>query len=140
MVQAGGDRTPNPLGQGLAFPLRVSVQGGLQLSARERNLEDSIRIILGTSVGERIYRSDFGCRLSELVFAPLNTQTLLLIRLYVQEALVKWEPRIELQEVRTVPDPVRGRVDISILYRPKSGHDSRSLVYPFYLLPPGEVS
>ncbi|MDA0672954.1 MAG: GPW/gp25 family protein [Cyanobacteria bacterium] len=137
---AGGDGAQNHLGQGVAFPLRVSVQGGLQLSARERNLEDSIRIILGTSLGERIYRPDFGCRLSELVFAPLNTQTLLLIRLYVEEALVKWEPRIEVDAVRTDPDPVRGRVDIEILYHPKTSHDSRSLVYPFYLLPPGEVA
>jgi phage baseplate assembly protein W len=141
MASAGDDiKSKSHLGQGVAFPLRVSVQGGLQLSAQEQNLEDSIRIILGTSLGERIYRPDFGCRLSELVFAPLNTQTLLMIRLYVEEALVKWEPRIEVDAVRTDPDPVRGRVDIEILYHPKDSHDSRSLVYPFYLLPPGEES
>jgi phage baseplate assembly protein W len=141
MVNGSDDRARTDyLGQGIAFPLRVSMQGGLQLSAQGQNLEDSIRIILGTSLGERIYRPDFGCRLSELVFAPLNTQTLLLIRLYVEEALIKWEPRIEVEAVRTEPDPVRGRVDITILYHPKASHDSRSLVYPFYLLPPGEVS
>ncbi|MFE4106147.1 GPW/gp25 family protein [Almyronema epifaneia] len=127
------------LGQGLSFPLQVSVQGGLQLNATYRNIEDSIGIILRTSLGERIYRPDFGSRLSELVFAPLNTQTLLLIRLYVEEALKKWEPRIVLDGVLTEPDPLNGRVDITIEYHPKGHHDSRSLVYPFYLLPPGEV-
>lgn len=56
MASAGGDiKSKSHLGQGVAFPLRVSVQGGLQLSAQERNLEDSIRIILGISLGERIY-------------------------------------------------------------------------------------
>ncbi len=139
MVDDGRDRPLDHLGQGIAFPLGVTVQGGLKLSATERNLEDSIRIILGTSLGERIYRPDFGCRLSELVFAPLNTQTLLLIRLYVEEALIKWEPRITVLEVRADPDPVRGRADIEIHYRPKASHDSRSLVYPFYLLPPSEA-
>ncbi|NJN20542.1 MAG: GPW/gp25 family protein [Leptolyngbya sp. RL_3_1] len=140
VVDAGRDRPLDHLGQGIAFPLGVTVQGGLKLSATERNLEDSIRIILGTSLGERIYRPDFGCRLSELVFAPLNTQTLLLIRLYVEEALIKWEPRITVLEVRTAPDPIRGRADIEIHYQPKASHDSRSLVYPFYLLPPSEAS
>ena len=85
-----------------------------------------------------MYRPEFGSRLSELTFAPLNTQTLLLIRLYVQEALEMWEPRIEIDEVSTDPDPVRGRVDIIIEYHPKDSHDNRSLVYPFFLVPGGE--
>ncbi|NEQ30528.1 MAG: GPW/gp25 family protein [Leptolyngbya sp. SIO4C5] len=134
--------SPSPhtyLGQGFSFPMQVGVQGGLQLNAAHRNIEDSIGIILRTNMGERIYRPDFGSRLSELVFAPLNTQTLLLIRLYVEEALKKWEPRIVLDAVRTDPDPMSGRVDIVIEYHPKGHHDSRSLVYPFYLLPPGEA-
>lgn len=130
--------TDDYLGQGLGFPLRINVQGGVQLTVAERNIEDSIAIILRTVPGERVYRPDFGCRLSELVFAPLNTETLLLVRLYVEEALERWEPRIYLEAVETNPDPVRGRVDIIIRYTPKDDYDTRSLVYPFYLLPPAE--
>jgi len=124
------------LGQGVSFPLRTSVQGGLQLSARGENLAESIQIILKTRIGERVYRPDFGCRLSELTFAPMNTETLLLIRLHVQEALEKWEPRIVLEQVLADPDPMRGRVDIVIHYRPKDSHHRHSLVYPFYLMSP----
>lgn len=130
-----GTNYPSHLGQGIAFPLRVNVQGSLQLSATTRSLEESIQIILRTQLGERVYRPDFGSRLAELTFAPMNTQTLLMLRLHVQEALEKWEPRIVLDEVRTDPDPMKGRVDIAIVYHPKDTHDSRSLVYPFYLLP-----
>jgi phage baseplate assembly protein W len=118
--------------------LRVNVQGSIPLSSEERNIEESIWIILRTDLGERVYRPNFGSRLSELVFAPMNTQTLLLIRLYVQEALEMWEPRIEIDEVRTDPDPVRGRVDIIIQFHSKENYDSRSLVYPFYVLPAGQ--
>jgi hypothetical protein len=32
-----------------------------------------------------------------------------------------------------LPDPIRGRVDIEIIYQPKNSLDTRSLVYPFYL-------
>lgn len=124
------------LGTGWTFPLQVNLQGGIQLSAAARSVEEAIWIILRTDLGERVYRPNFGSRLSELVFAPLNNQTLLLLRLYVEEALEMWEPRIILEEVVTDPDPVRGRVDISIIYRLKDGYDTRSLVYPFYLSPP----
>ncbi|WP_404786865.1 GPW/gp25 family protein [Altericista sp. CCNU0014] len=123
------------LGRGLAFPLRVNVQGRVQLSETILNIEESIQIVLRTQLGERVYRPDFGSRLSELVFAPMNAQTLLLLRLHVQEALTQWEPRIVLEDVRTEPDPGQGCVDIVVDYRPKDSHDSRSLVYPFYLLP-----
>lgn len=125
------------IGAGFAAPLRVSVQGGIQLSSDAPNLEESILIILRTSLGERVYRPNFGCRLAELVFEPLNTQTLLLIRLYIEEALKMWEPRIILRQVRTDPYP-SGRVDIEIIYQPKNSYDLRSLVYPFYLSSAGE--
>ncbi len=134
MQQPSQDRQKAHLGAGWASPLQVSVQGNIQLSSAERNIEESIWLILRTDLGERVYRPNFGSRLSELAFAPMNTQTLLLARLYVQEALEMWEPRIVVDAVRADPDPVRGRVDIIIDYHPKDSHDSRSLVYPFYLL------
>jgi uncharacterized protein len=126
---------PDYIGSGLAFPLRLNVQGGIQTSAATPNLEESMIIILRTDLGERVYRPDFGSRLSELVYEPLNTQTLLLIRLYVEEALEMWEPRIILKAVRTDPDPIRGKVSIIIEYQPKNSLEIRSLVYPFYLAP-----
>jgi len=134
MLEDFDDRIPDLIGSGFAFPLRVNVQGSIQLSSAAPNIEESIVIILRTGLGERVYRPDFGCRLTELVFEPLNIQTLLMIRLYVEEALETWEPRIDLIEVRTDPDPIRGKVEIEIVYQPKDSPDSRSLVYPFYLL------
>ncbi|MFB2982341.1 GPW/gp25 family protein [Microseira sp. BLCC-F43] len=129
------DQQEDYIGAGLAFPIQVNVQGGIQLSASTPNIEESIIIILRTDLGERVYRPNFGSRLSELVFEPMNVQTLMLIRLYVEEALEMWEPRIILKEVRADPDPIRGKVDIEIVYQPKNSPDTRSLVYPFYLAP-----
>jgi hypothetical protein len=122
------------LGTGLSFPLQTNVQGGLKLSAEAQKVKESIWLILRTDLGERVYRPDFGCRLSELAFAPLNNDTLLRIRIYVLEALQKWEPRIEVDEVRADPDTIAGRVNIIIDYRLKSHPDPYSFVYPFYLV------
>lgn len=126
---------PDHLGMGWSFPLQTNLQGKLELSADVRNVEESIRLILKTRLGERVCRPDFGCRLSELVFAPMTTQTLLLIRVYIEEALEQWEPRILLEGVYTEPDPLKGHVAVRIDYRLRDRHDSRSLIYPFYLTP-----
>ncbi len=126
------------LGRGWAFPLQLNVQGGIQFSSDSEKVRESIWIILRTSPGERLYRPNFGCRLSELAFAPLNSDTLLQIRIYVTEALEVWEPRITLHNVRTEPDPVRGRVDIIIKYKLKDYPDLYSFVYPFYLVSSAE--
>jgi uncharacterized protein len=123
------------LGQGLTFPLNVNIQGSVQLSPKTINIEESIGTILRTHLGERVYRPDFGSRLGDLVFAPMNTQTLLLARLYTQEAIEKWEPRIVVDAVHAEPDPVRGRLDLIIEYHPRNSHEQRSMVYPFYLTP-----
>ncbi|NJO60866.1 MAG: GPW/gp25 family protein [Richelia sp. RM2_1_2] len=122
------------LGKGWSFPLRMSLQGGMQLSSEDKKVEESIWIILRTGIGERLYRPSFGSRLSELAFAPLNSETLLLIRIYVLEALEVWEPRIIINDVLTEPDPIEGKVKIIINYRLKNRPDIHSFVYPFYLL------
>jgi uncharacterized protein len=124
------------IGRGLSFPLRVNVQGELKTDGGDRNLEESIATILNTKLGERVYRPNFGSRLSDLTFAPMNPQTILLARIYVEEALNRWEPRIKVTGVYAEPDPIRGRLDLKILYEIKESHDRRSMVYPFYLLPP----
>ena len=121
------------LGQGFAFPLRISQQGGVALSAGEQSVRESIWLILLTEPGERLYRPDFGCRLAELAFAPINAETLALMRIWVQEALEQWEPRIEIEKVLAKPRAKQGVVLILIKYRLRKTYESRSLVYPFYL-------
>jgi hypothetical protein len=122
------------LGQGLAFPLQISPTGGLALAKGERDIQQAIGIILGTAPGERVMRPEFGCRAWELVFAPRNAATRSLMVHHVQQALGRWEPRIQVQEVRVLDDPDHGgALLVHIDYRVKATHDERSIVYPFYL-------
>ena len=121
------------LGQGLAFPLSTNQQGGLALSAEGQSVRESIWLILLTEPGERLYRPEFGCRLSELAFAPINAEILMLMRIWVKEALEQWEPRIELEDVLARPDTNQGLVYLIINYRLRTTYVRQSLVYPFYL-------
>ena len=54
---------------------------------------------------------------------------------YVQEALTRWEPRIQVQavEVSFGSDETDGAVFVEINYVIKESHDTRSIVYPFFL-------
>ena len=102
----------------------------------EQEIEEAIRIILATSPGQRVMRPEFGCRLQEIVFAPNNGQTAALAERYVRQALARWEPRIQVEEVRAEADRAnRALLLIQVRYTIKSSHASRSLVYPFYLIP-----
>jgi uncharacterized protein len=134
MANLINEQSQKYLGTGLSFPLQSNVQGGLKLCSEAQKVKESIWLILRTDLGERLYRPNFGCRLSELAFAPLNNDTLLRMRLYILEALQTWEPRIEIDEVRADADAAAGRVNIVIDYRLKSYPDAYSFVYPFYLV------
>jgi phage baseplate assembly protein W len=130
------DLNKDNLGVGWTFPLQVDGRGGISLSRYEKDIEESIRIILGTAKGERRMRPLFGCDIHKIVFAPNNATSWGLAAHYVEEALGWWEPRIEVMEIDPQPDPEdRGRLIINIKYRIKTTNDERNLVYPFYLIP-----
>jgi uncharacterized protein len=125
------------IGRGWGFHVGVDATGGIRLAQDEPEIEESISIIIGTSPGERVMRPAFGCRIHELVFAPNNAETVGLARHYVQEALGMWEPRIEVESVDVSLDPIevdRGRLNIAVEYTIRGTKDSRSLVFPFYLI------
>ena len=79
-------------------------------------------------------RPEFGCRIYELV-GEANTATLRgMVREKVREALVRWEPRIDVLDVRVEsPEEQRNRLDICIEYRIRANNAFFNLVYPFYL-------
>jgi phage baseplate assembly protein W len=116
----------------------VNARGVVALTNERSELEQAIGIILSTPVGTRVMRPRFGSRLHELLFAPINVQTIAQARRYVEEALGMWEPRIQVTSVDVLPDPQdKGGacLRIEIHYEVKATHDPRSLVHPFYLIP-----
>jgi Bacteriophage baseplate protein W len=141
MATANGTRTSTEsdfIGSGWSFPLRVNARGGIALSHREQDVNEAIRLILSTPIGERRMRPRFGCGVHDLTFATNDPATHGLIRYHVVQALTLWEPRIELREggvrVRVDTDePARVLVEIEYVLR--ANNERRNLVYPFYLIP-----
>jgi phage baseplate assembly protein W len=123
------------LGIGWAFPPQLEVTGTPLLVAYEEDIRQSIMIIMGTEPGERIMRPDFGAGLGRFVFEPVNTTTMALVQTRVHEALVDWEPRIEVVNVKVTTDlNERNLLLIDMSYRIRATNTLHNLVFPFYLL------
>jgi phage baseplate assembly protein W len=124
------------IGTGWAFPIRLGPDGGIAMVRRERELEEAMRIILGTYPGERPMRPAFGSKLRDFVFAGIDTSTMSLLSTEVQGALARWEPRADVTNVKITRDPAEAStVYIDIEYKPKDSSDRRNLVFPFYTIP-----
>jgi|SRR3954447_11368985 phage baseplate assembly protein W len=122
------------LGSGWSFPVEPDGKGALNYQHDEAKIQQSILILLGTAQGERVMRPEFGSRLRDLVFAPLSSSTRSLVAKAITDALIKWEPRVDLLSVRSddqLSDPAT--LVVNIEYRVRATNSVFNLVYPFYL-------
>ncbi|HEU4731748.1 MAG TPA: GPW/gp25 family protein [Kofleriaceae bacterium] len=122
------------LGKGLRFPVSINLNGGVSSSQYEENVRQSLFIILGTAPGERVTRPGFGCRIHDLMFAPNNPMTAARAEVYCEEAIYKFEPRVQKVSCTAQVNPDEpNRLDIRIEYVIAGRNDRRNLVFPFYL-------
>jgi phage baseplate assembly protein W len=126
---------PKPfLGTGLAFPPAVEPADGTLARARyEESVRQSIWIVLGTAKGERVMRPDFGCGIHDLVFANTTAATSGRIAEEVHDALLRFEPRIDVLDVQVAAEGAGEVLMISIDYEVRATNTVFNLVYPFYL-------
>src|SRR5258705_503778 len=116
------------LGKGLQSPLRVNDRGGLAIVQYEEKVRQSIITILSTVKGERVMRPEFGCDLHAYVFATVDATTLTLIKSAVREALVRWEPRIEVNDVSVTTEGLReNQLRIAMTYTIRATNFSTNL-------------
>ena len=124
------------IGQGWAFPIRTNAAGQIALVSEMQELEEAIRLILGTAYGERPMRPEFGCGIHDLIFSSVDSGTAARVASEVRASLARWEPRIEVLGIDVAPDPAnQGLMFIDIRYTPATANDPRNLVFPFYVIP-----
>lgn len=122
------------LGRGWKFPIKIDNEGGVAISQYEEKVKESITIILSTAKGERVMRPEFGCDIHEFPFSIINTSTLTMIKSAVKEALVLWEPRIEIIDIEVSTERIdEGILLIKIDYKIIAINTEFNMVFPFYL-------
>ncbi|MDX8034352.1 GPW/gp25 family protein [Lentzea sp. BCCO 10_0856] len=127
------------IGRGLSFPVRTDATGSVALVGGDREIVESIRLILATAPGERPMRPEFGCAIHDLVFAPADSTTAGQIAYEVRQSLERWEPRVDVTDVVVdFAEADNGTLLIDIRYTLRTTNDPRNLVFPFYVIPPHE--
>jgi phage baseplate assembly protein W len=105
------------MSRGIAFPPRIGPDGRVAWSSGAQNVRESIRIILQTSLQERIMRPSFGGGLEQFLYESNTLSTRTQIEERTQRALARWEPRAAVEDVsaETVPDEPSA-VELTIAY------------------------
>ena len=122
---------------GWGFTVNVSLEdenkGRLQLAEYEESVRLAIWIILGTAKGERAMRPEFGCGTYDLVFEVNSTSTIGRVAQSVREALLEFEPRIDVRDIQAQSRNGGEVLLLSIDYEVRATNNVFNLVYPFYL-------
>lgn len=87
---------------GISFPFRLGVRGGVVMSGTSaldfQHIDESIKQILNTKVGERVMEYNFGSNVSTALFEPDDLSIQTLIKYEVLKALQTFEPRITVTD------------------------------------------
>jgi len=134
MINGRSSNQRDFLGVGWKFPLQVTPGGQIARARYEQRIEESIYLILSTSKGERMMLPEFGCGIHDLVFAPNNSTTIAVVVQTVREALIAFEPRIDVLDINAESAPEEPNLLlIRINYRVRANNARGNLVYPFYI-------
>ena len=122
------------LGTGWRFPIHVNGRGGLSFVSGEQSIAEAIWIILSTPLNSRVMEPRFGCGIHSYVFAPNNANTLATVAQEVQRALLRFEPRIDVIDVRVETHPeTPTTLLVHVDYRIRANNAFHNLVYPFFI-------
>jgi phage baseplate assembly protein W len=128
----------NIIGRGWRFPVKPGADGRLHYLGGDagenaEKIRQSVWILLSTAPGERLMLPDFGCGIHDLVFEPNTAALRGTVQVKVQEALQRWEPRIDVLDVQVdSPPEERNLLNIRIDYRIRANNSIYNLVYPFF--------
>jgi hypothetical protein len=125
------------LGTGWSFPPTFNIdEGQVQLVSDVEDIEQSLNILLSTSLGERVMQPKYGCNLSDYLFEALNSSVIGYIKDRVENSILFYEPRIVVENIDVTPDGsfdlIEGRFTISIEYSIPETNSRLNYVYDYY--------
>jgi phage baseplate assembly protein W len=122
------------LGRGWPFPVKQGSEHRMRLLGGPEKIRESIWIILSTARGERVMLPDFGCGIHDLVFQPNTAALRGQVQVKVRDALLRWEPRIDVLAVQVdTPPEQRNYLLIRVDYQVRDSNSFYNLVYPFFV-------
>ncbi|MBO3274753.1 GPW/gp25 family protein [Pseudomonas schmalbachii] len=122
------------IGSGWSFPPAFDKKAAsVTMSTGIRDIEESLRIIFSTALGERIMNPLFGCALDSSVFEVMNASRISYLENLIRTAIIYHEARIDADQITVEPDQLAGRLLIAIGYKVRGSNSRFNFVYPYYL-------
>jgi phage baseplate assembly protein W len=123
------------LGAGWSFPPTFSrADFSVAMVEADTDIRESLWILFSTTLGERIMLPEYGTQIWQMVFRAINTTLMTQLADMVSQAILYWEPRIDVVDINVTPDASQdGRVLIMVDYIVRRTNTRSNLVYPFYL-------
>ena len=97
----------------------------------EVDIQQSLIILLNTTLGERVMRPDYGANMEDLLFEALNVTTANMIANRIKKAILFHEPRVKTEDIDLRPDYNEGRIEVLVTYTIIATNNRRNLVYPY---------
>lgn len=125
------------LGTGWAFPPSFDpASGTVDMVSGEKDINESLNILLSTSIGERVMQPKYGCNMQDYLFESLNSSLIGFIKDRVENAILIFEPRIVLEKIEVTDqgsfDLIEGRFIITIEYSIPGTNSRFNYVYDYY--------
>lgn len=127
------------LGRGWAFPPtfeRTGAEPGgrVRMVAAELDVRQSLVILFSTVPGERVMLPGYGCPLERHLFDAIDQHTLTRLEGLIRDAVLRYEPRILLEEVGfDTSGAIGGELRITLVYLIRATNTRSNMVFPFYL-------
>ncbi len=83
----------------------------------EAAIARSIRNIVFTSPGEKIFNPEFGSEISKVLFENIDEISAISIKDEIETSIRNYEPRVKLEEVDIEPNYDNNQFDVRINYR-----------------------
>ena len=122
------------LGRGWSFPPTFDIDAaGVVMTESREDIENSLRILLTTAVGERVMLPRYGCDMEDYLFSSLNTTTKSLVKDRIATAILYYEARIDVKRIEIdASGELEGRLVVEIEYVVRSTNSRYNFVFPFY--------
>lgn len=122
------------IGKGWSFPPRFNKSlKGVELREGNDDIIESIKILLTTLPGERIFDPNYGCDLTPFLFEPFTNTLKSNLSERIKNAMILFEARIFVENIVFKLSIEEGIIYISINYIIKNYNSRYNMVFPYYL-------
>ena len=98
----------------------------ISIKTDEAAVKESIRNLLLTNKGERLFRPNLGSNLKYMLFESNTPVVLKLIQEQVKDVLVTYEPRINIIDVTVISDLDENNVQINVVFSLRNSEETLS--------------